>query len=79
MTKNPIDVEIGKNLRLIRTMRKKSMREVAEHFGLTFQAVQKWEYGEARMSASTLYDLSKLMEVSPMYFYDGILPQHARN
>ena len=39
--------------------------------GLTFQQVQKYERGVNRISASKLYDISRLLGVPIIAFYEG--------
>ena len=39
--------------------------------GLTFQQVQKYERGVNRISASKLYDISRLLGVPILAFYEG--------
>jgi transcriptional regulator with XRE-family HTH domain len=40
--------------------------------GLCFQAVQKYETGENRISASRLYQLARILDVPPSYFFEGL-------
>jgi transcriptional regulator with XRE-family HTH domain len=39
--------------------------------GMTFQAVQKYERGENRIAASTLYRLARILDVTPGFFFEG--------
>jgi transcriptional regulator with XRE-family HTH domain len=41
---------------------------VAKHFGISFQAVHKYEAGHSRIAASALYRLCELLDVPPTYF-----------
>jgi transcriptional regulator with XRE-family HTH domain len=50
---------------------------VAKHFGISFQAVQKYEAGHSRIVASTLYRLCELLGVPPAYFFEGYAPEQA--
>ena len=67
---NPIDVHVGARLRACRTLLGLSQTVLAEAIGLTFQQLQKYENGSNRISASRLYDFSKLLDVDIGYFFD---------
>lgn len=47
-----------------------SQEKLAEHLGLTFQQVQKYEKGVNRIGASRLFDLAHVLGVSVSYFYE---------
>ena len=72
---NPIDVHVGKQVRLRRLLLGMSQTELAAAVGLTFQQVQKYEQGTNRISAGRLYDLAKVLGVSIDSFFEGIQPQ----
>ncbi len=40
--------------------------------GLTFQQVQKYEFGANRISASRLFDMSLILDVPIEYFFDDM-------
>ena len=46
-----------------------SQTEVADELEVTFQQVQKYESGRNRIAASRLAALSKLLKVTPGYFF----------
>src|SRR5258708_17980054 len=46
--------------------------DLGSKLGLSFQAVQKYETGENRISASRLYQLSRVLDVPLAYFFDGL-------
>jgi transcriptional regulator with XRE-family HTH domain len=69
---NPIDVHVGSRLRTRRTLLGLSQTAVADAMGLTFQQLQKYEHGANRISASRLYDLSRILDVDMDYFFDEI-------
>ena len=69
---NPIDVHVGSRVRLRRTLLGMSQEKLGEAIGLTFQQVQKYERGANRISASTLFRISKVLEVPVSYFFDGL-------
>ena len=67
---NPIDVHVGARLRARRTLLGLSQTVLAEAIGLTFQQLQKYESGSNRISASRLYDISRILDVDIGYFFD---------
>src|SRR4051812_27851177 len=69
---HPVDVYVGKRLRLRRNMQGLSQEAVAKSVGITFQQIQKYERGVNRMSASRLFEFAKVLAVPIMYFFDGI-------
>ena len=64
---NPVDIYVGSRLKLRRLI-----LGMAEKLGITFQQVQKYENGINRISASRLWDISKLLKVQVEYFFDGM-------
>lgn len=69
---HPVDVHVGKQLKALRTLRGLTQTDIAKGLDLSFQQVQKYELGRNRISASKLYELGKLMNVAPSYFYEGL-------
>ncbi|MEE8211237.1 MAG: helix-turn-helix transcriptional regulator [Acidiferrobacterales bacterium] len=67
---NPIDVHVGARLRARRTLLGMSQTALGDALGITFQQQQKYETGSNRISASRLYDVSKLLGVDIGYFFD---------
>lgn len=70
--KDPVDVHIGGRLRSAREARHLTLGQVGRNLGLTYQQIRKYESGENRLSASRLYQLSKLLMVEPAYFFRGL-------
>jgi transcriptional regulator with XRE-family HTH domain len=70
-TPHPVDVHVGRRLRLKRTFLGMSQETVGKQIGVTFQQIQKYERGINRMGASRLYDFSKALGVPISYFFDG--------
>jgi transcriptional regulator with XRE-family HTH domain len=68
---DPIDVFVGKRVRERRRQENLSQTALGSRLGVTFQAVQKYESGGIRISASTLYRLSHALDVEPGYFFEG--------
>ena len=69
---SPIDVHVGMRMRLRRTLMGMSQERLGEALGLTFQQVQKYERGVNRVSASRLFDLSRVLDVPISFFYDDM-------
>lgn len=68
---HPVDVHVGRRLRLKRTFLGMSQEAVGKQIGVTFQQIQKYERGINRMGASRLYDFSRALGVQVSYFFDG--------
>jgi transcriptional regulator with XRE-family HTH domain len=66
---NPVDVHVGRRLRLRRIMVGMSQEQLAEAIGVTFQQIQKYERGANRISASRLWDLSVMLNCPVSFFY----------
>ncbi len=67
---HPIDLNVGKRLRVRRTLLGMSQEQVAEALELTFQQLQKYEKGANRVSASRLFELSQILDVPISYFFE---------
>jgi len=67
---HPVDVHVGKRLRHRRRLAKISQEKLAKALGITFQQLQKYEYGKNRVSASRLYELSLILNVPISFFFD---------
>ncbi len=70
MPANPIDIHVGKRLRLRRSIMGVSQEQLADALGITFQQVQKYEKGINRIGSSRLYEISKALEVPVGYFFE---------
>jgi transcriptional regulator with XRE-family HTH domain len=46
---------------------------------LSFQQIQKYEIGSNRIAASRLYELAKVFNVPPSFFFEGYTPDDAAN
>lgn len=68
---HPVDVHVGRRLRLKRTILGMSQESVGKQIGVTFQQIQKYERGINRMGASRLYDFAKALSVPVSYFFEG--------
>ncbi len=69
---HPIDVHVGARLRVRRTLLGMSQTTLGEALGITFQQMQKYEKGTNRISASRLFDLSRLLDVPIQFFFDDM-------
>ncbi len=49
-----------------------SQERLGEALGVTFQQIQKYERGANRISASKLYEVSRLLGVPVSHFMDGL-------
>ena len=72
MKTKTINEYIGLRLKRRRSELSISLRELASMSGIAFQQIQKYECGANRMTSSRLYDLSRALNVSVQYFFDGM-------
>jgi len=71
---HPVDIHVGKQLRLRRTILGLSQEAIGNAIGVTFQQVQKYERGVNRMGSSRLFDFAKCLAVPVSYFFEGLEP-----
>src|SRR5271154_7405015 len=69
---DPADVHVGSRLRLARGLLGLSQVQVAQALGVSFQAVQKYERGEIRVSASRLLQAARLLGQPLEFFFEGL-------
>ena len=67
-----VDVHVGDRIRVHRTLLGMSQEKLGEGLELTFQQVQKYENGANRVSASRLFQISKILNVPVPYFFDNV-------
>ena len=60
---DPVDVQVGSRIRLFRKGAQMSQTALAEHLGVTFQQVQKYEKGVSRVSAGRLTKIAAVLGV----------------
>jgi transcriptional regulator with XRE-family HTH domain len=72
MTKkpDPIDIHVGKKIRIFRLTKGLSQTALGNALGVTFQQVQKYEKGANRVGSSRLSKISKLLSVPVNQFFD---------
>ena len=68
----PIDGHVGARLRQRRTLLGMNQTKLGEAIGVTFQQVQKYENGANRISASRLFNLSRVLDVPIQFFFDDM-------
>lgn len=69
---HPVDIHVGQRIKEIRTIRGLTQSNVADHLGISFQQLQKYETGANRVSASRMFELSKLLNITPSFFFEGL-------
>ncbi len=69
---HPIDVHVGSRVRLRRTLLGMNQTQLGEKLGITYQQIQKYETGFNRISASRLYQMSRILGVPVSFFFDGL-------
>jgi len=67
---NPVDVHVGRRVRLRRIWLGMSQEKLGDALGLTFQQVQKYERGANRIGASRLYDISRVLDCPMTFFFE---------
>ncbi len=67
-----IDVHVGRRLRILRASRGFTQESLAEKLGISYQQLHKYETGSNSIAASRLYELSKLLSISPDSFFEGL-------
>ncbi len=72
---HPIDVHVGARVRQRRVLLGMNQTKLGDALGLTFQQVQKYESGRDRISASRLFDLSRVLDVSIEHFFEDMPPE----
>ena len=68
----PIDVHVGARLRQRRRLLGMTQTNLGNAIGISFQQMQKYERGANRISASRLFDLSRVFDVPVQFFFDDM-------
>jgi len=71
-TPNPVDIQVGRRVRMRRVLIGVSQEKLGEKLNLTFQQVQKYEKGSNRVSASRLYQIAHILGVPVSFFFDDL-------
>jgi len=69
---NPVDIHVGKRLRQRRTFVGMTQEQLGASLGITFQQIQKYERGANRIGASRLFDICRVLEVPPQFFFEAM-------
>ncbi len=69
---SPIDVHVGARVRVRRTLLGMTQTTLGGSLGVSYQQMQKYERGMNRISASRLFDLSRILDVPIEYFFDDM-------
>jgi transcriptional regulator with XRE-family HTH domain len=69
--RSPIDVLVGRNIRIHRLNRGLSQTELGRYVGVTFQQVQKYENGTNRVGSGRLFKIAELLGVPVSTFFEG--------
>ena len=77
---DPVDVQVGSRIRLLRQGAQMSQTDLAEQLGVTFQQVQKYEKGMNRIGAGRLTKIAAVlgMPVSELLGDDGAAQSNRR-
>ena len=78
MAGHPVDKHVGNRLRQLRALRGITQTALADETGVTFQQVQKYEKGANRISASRLWEISRVLDVPIASFFEGIFTARSR-
>lgn len=74
MVVSPVDIHIGKKLKMTRTMSGMTQDQLGELIGVTFQQIQKYEKGLNRISAGRLYELAQVFGKPISTFFSDYVP-----
>jgi transcriptional regulator with XRE-family HTH domain len=64
-----VDAHVGSRVRWRRMTLGLSLEWIGQALGVSYQQIQKYEGGTTRISASALFDLAHILEVSVDYFF----------
>jgi transcriptional regulator with XRE-family HTH domain len=70
--KNPVDTHVGLRIRTARLAAGQSQGRLADHLGVTFQQVQKYEKGKNRVGVGRLTDIARFLSVPTSYFFENV-------
>ena len=74
---HPIDVHVGSRVRLRRNLLGMNQTKLAKAVGVTYQQIQKYEWGVNRVGASRLFNLSRVLDVPISFFFEDLSPAAA--
>ncbi len=73
----PIDIHVGARVRLRRNLLGLTLQTLAKAVGVTYQQLQKYEWGVNRIGASRLFNLSQVLDVPVSFFFEDLSPAAA--
>lgn len=68
---DPVDILVGRNIKLHRLAKSMSQEELARQLGLTFQQLQKYERGINRVGGGRLFRIASVLGVEISSFFEG--------
>jgi transcriptional regulator with XRE-family HTH domain len=68
---SPIDVAVGRNVRIWRMAKGLSQAQLAQRLGVTFQQVQKYEVGTNRIGTGRLVKLAAILGIPVAALFDS--------
>lgn len=68
---SPIDMFIGSRVRIRRTSRGMTQQDLSELLDVDYDTLAAYEAGVARINAKLLFQIAKLLDVRPNYFFRG--------
>jgi transcriptional regulator with XRE-family HTH domain len=68
---DPVDVLVGRNIKLHRLAKAMSQEELAHKLGLTFQQLQKYERGINRVGGGRLFRIASILGIEISAFFEG--------
>jgi transcriptional regulator with XRE-family HTH domain len=71
-TPHPVDVHVGRRIRMRRVERKMSTATLGTAVGLTFQQIQKYETGVNRMGASRIFEICNVLKIPISFVFEGL-------
>lgn len=75
---HPLDLHIGRQLRLRRKLVGMSQDALAKKVGLTFQQIQKYERGTNSITSRRLHEFAAMLNTSLLLFFDGYGEENAQ-
>ncbi|HEX4293229.1 MAG TPA: helix-turn-helix transcriptional regulator [Rhizomicrobium sp.] len=68
-----IDRHVGARLRAMRKARALSQAELGNALGVSAMQVQKYERGQDRIGAGSLFDVARMLGVKVSAFFEGLV------
>ncbi|MBV8754075.1 MAG: helix-turn-helix transcriptional regulator [Hyphomicrobiales bacterium] len=68
---SPVDVAVGRNIRIWRMARGVSQAQLANRLGVTFQQLQKYEVGDNRIGTGRLVKAAAVLGVPVATLFEG--------